>query len=111
LDEVYNPQVVIYMTEENRIVDDNYIRKTNTIDNSKIHIQEDYVRKNHEQSGVNWFKLYAEKKFDFREDAALYNQIKDSLSKKYDLTPKSQAYEQIYKERESKNMQIRESML
>lgn len=90
------------MTEENRIVDENYIRKTSAIDNSKILIQEDYVRQKNEPS-VNWFKLYAEKKFEFRDNTELYNQIKESLSKKYDLTPKSQAYDQIYKERQEKN--------
>ena len=91
------------MTEENRIVDDNYIRKSNAIDNSKILIKEDHIRQKND-SGVNWFKLYAEKKFDFRDDPELYNQIRESLGKNYDLTPKSKAYDQIYKERQENQM-------
>ena len=67
------------MTEENRIIDDNYIRKTNAIDNSKILIQEDHIRQKNDPT-INWFKLYADKKFEFRDDPQLYSQIRESLS-------------------------------
>ena len=58
------PSVKLFMSEENRIIDDNYISG-----NSAYPIRQK----------IDWFSLYAKKAYNFRDDRNLYDKIKTSI--------------------------------
>ena len=75
------PSVKVFLSEENRIIDDNYITGKSAYP----------IRHK-----IDWFSLYAKKAYNFRKEKGLYDRIKASI-KQRDISPRSkvEGYQEI----------------
>ena len=87
--------VKVLINPDSRIVFDDYISGGGSPQEEKNSEEESKNGSHKQAEDIDWFRLYVEKKYGFRDDKKLYDKVRNAIMINRQISPKQQFYDDI----------------